>query len=66
MFKEYLIAICKEAFDPEAGLFKCADDDARSLYPDPSYLTRLPPGGQAMALSLYEFLGRMVGKPVCS
>jgi HECT-domain (ubiquitin-transferase) len=55
IFKEFLEAVIKEGFDPEAGLF-CQTTDRR-LYPNPHALHAVP-----HAMKFIEFLGKMVGK----
>lgn len=53
--KEFLSQICRQAFNPDTGLFLETAD--RLLYPNPSSYTRAPE-----QLRHYEFLGRVVAK----
>lgn len=57
LFKELMIHICREMFDPEFGLFTATSDHA--LYPSPSSLTQV-----SHAADLYIFLGKVVGKAI--
>lgn len=55
LFKEFLTALVREAFDTNRGLWRATD--AQELYPNPhSYATS---GDQ---LEWYTFLGRVIGK----
>ncbi|CCG83316.1 E3 ubiquitin-protein ligase UPL6 [Taphrina deformans PYCC 5710] len=53
--KEFLTAVCKQAFHPSFGLF--IETPERSLYPNPASSSRTPE-----KLQQYEFLGRIIAK----
>jgi len=55
LFKEFMIHICRAAFDPEFGLFSASSD--QTLYPCPGAFHAHP-----NAPDLYCFLGKVVGK----
>lgn len=57
LFKEFMIVICRETFDPKFGLFAVTDD--QTLYPSPSAFRT-----HSNAAELYKFLGKVVGKAV--
>jgi len=57
LFKEFMIHICRETFDPKYGLFAATDDG--TLYPSPAAF-RVHPN----AAELYRFVGKVVGKAV--
>lgn len=57
LFKEFMIHICRESFDPKYGLFAVTDE--QSLYPSPSAFRAHP-----NAAELYRFLGKVVGKAI--
>jgi len=57
LFKEFMIHICREMFDPEFGLFSATSDHA--LYPSTAALTQV-----SHATDLYIFLGKVVGKAI--
>lgn len=57
LFKEFMIHICREMFDPEFGLFRATE--SHSLYPSSEAFTQFP-----QAADLYIFLGKVVGKAI--
>ncbi|CAJ1396096.1 unnamed protein product [Effrenium voratum] len=57
LFKEFMVHICREMFDPEFGLFSATSDHA--LYPSTSAFAKFP-----QAADLYTFLGKVVGKAI--
>jgi len=57
LFKEFMIHICREMFDPGFGLFAATCD--QTLYPAVSACKT-----HADALDLYAFLGKVVGKGI--
>jgi ubiquitin-protein ligase E3 C len=57
LFKEFMIHICREVFDPKFGLFAVTDD--QTLYPSPSAFRAHP-----NAAELYRFMGKVVGKAI--
>jgi ubiquitin-protein ligase E3 C len=57
LFKEFMIHICRETFDPKYGLFAVTDE--QTLYPSPSAFR-----AHHNAAELYRFLGKVVGKAV--
>ena len=57
LFKEFLTALSREAFDTDRGLWRT--NQARELYPAPhAYAT------DSRSLSWFTFLGRIIGKAV--
>ena len=56
ILKEYLTTVCKQAFDPNYGLFK--ETDERTYRPNP-YAEVSQPG---KSKGLFNFLGKVVGK----
>jgi len=57
LFKEFMIHICRETFDPKFGLFAITDD--QTLYPSPSAFRKHP-----NAAELYKFMGKVIGKGI--
>jgi ubiquitin-protein ligase E3 C len=57
LFKEFMIHICRDVFDPKFGLFSVTDD--QTLYPSPSAFRAHP-----NAAELYRFMGKVVGKAI--
>uniref|UniRef100_A0A7S2W8Q6 HECT-type E3 ubiquitin transferase n=1 Tax=Mucochytrium quahogii TaxID=96639 RepID=A0A7S2W8Q6_9STRA len=57
VFKEFLMEFCKQAFDPEVGLWQVTVNN--ELYPNPDS-GGLVPGH----LVHFEFIGRLIGKAV--
>ncbi|KAG9291049.1 hypothetical protein G9A89_012921 [Geosiphon pyriformis] len=55
LFKEFLTALTRQAFDVDYGLFLSTKDNL--LYPNPHAYAR-----QEQQLNYYEFLGRILGK----
>lgn len=59
LFKDFMEELAGIGFDPQYGLFTCTEDN--QIYPNPA-----APHMQADALSLLEFMGRMLGACICS
>jgi len=57
LFKEFMIHICREVFDPKFGLFAITDD--QTLYPSPSAFR-----AHTNAADLYRFIGKVIGKAI--
>ena len=57
LFKDFMMNLCKDAFDPQRGLFKATDDG--KLYPNPA--SHLAADAH---LEYFEFLGMVLGKAV--
>mmetsp|Transcript_26565 Transcript_26565/g.61840 ORF Transcript_26565/g.61840 Transcript_26565/m.61840 type:complete len:1033 (-) Transcript_26565:158-3256(-) len=57
LFKEFMVHICREMFDPEFGLFSATSD--QTLYPSTSAFAK-----HRQAADLYTFLGKVVGKAI--
>eukprot|EP00931_Biecheleriopsis_adriatica_P086244 TRINITY_DN60955_c0_g1_i1.p1 TRINITY_DN60955_c0_g1~~TRINITY_DN60955_c0_g1_i1.p1 ORF type:complete len:1044 (+),score=229.78 TRINITY_DN60955_c0_g1_i1:50-3181(+) len=57
LFKEFMVLICREMFDPEFGLFSATSD--QTLYP-----STMAFGRHRNAAELYTFLGKVVGKAI--
>ncbi|CAE7240841.1 UPL7 [Symbiodinium pilosum] len=57
LFKEFMVHICREMFDPEFGLFSATSD--HTLYPATSAFAKY-----RQAADLYTFLGKVVGKAI--
>ncbi|BFZ60586.1 ubiquitin-protein ligase (E3) [Saitoella coloradoensis] len=53
--KEFLTAVCRQAFDANYGLFKETKENL--LYPNPHAFSR-----EKTQLAYYEFLGKIIGK----
>jgi len=57
LFKEFMVHICRDIFDPKYGLFTTTDD--QTLYPSPSAFRAHP-----NAEELYRFMGKVIGKAI--
>jgi ubiquitin-protein ligase E3 C len=55
LFKDFMEVLIKEAFDPQIGLFNTTPD--QKLYPNSAAAAIVPD-----AYSMFEFLGKMLGK----
>ena len=62
LFKEFLVSLSKEAFSPEFGLFNETDDGERRLFPSKIAEGIAVHGSENKVLSMYFFLGKVVGK----
>lgn len=57
LFKEFMIHVCREVFDPDFGLFRATSD--QTLYPAPNSIEVHP-----QALELFRFVGKVTGKAI--
>ncbi|KAJ1823973.1 ubiquitin-protein ligase (E3) [Coemansia sp. RSA 2599] len=60
VFKEFLTSLVREAFDPQAEMFKATKQN--SVYPSPEIMHIEDVKQRALALDKFKFLGALIGK----
>ncbi|CAD7973177.1 unnamed protein product [Amoebophrya sp. A120] len=64
LFKEFLLELSRSAFSPERGLFRETTDGERKLVPRSLIDTTMVYESERMSLSMFHFLGKVVGKAI--